>query len=232
MTTNPTKKKIPKAVKIILWICGSIIAFVILIAIFAPDHTAVSKEDTSVLKAISKDTQSVLSVSTKEKENDTEKIENKKIAKYVLIENLDEFKNRFNELSTEMDLNLKITGLSVTDGAVNNTFKYMLTDYIGIVGQLNKDDNSIRSLLLTAHGDGTAESGVNIVATIGCLINCANPELTAKGRGNILKHLGLFDEDADFNNLDRHTIVNGVKYSISSNKIMGLLFSINRSVDE
>jgi energy-coupling factor transporter transmembrane protein EcfT len=140
-----------------------------------------------------------------------------------------EFSKRFNNSAKEFESNFRINNINIEDGTVYNTFQVMLNDNIGIIGTINKEDNSLREISALMRGDGTAQSGLDIMLTIGMLISVSNPDLLPDDRGNILKDLGLLDKNVDINNLDGSTIRNGIKYGIMSSQELGIMFFISNA---
>ncbi|NMM52052.1 hypothetical protein [Paenibacillus aquistagni] len=137
----------------------------------------------------------------------------------------EEFKSSFNSSSEEFDSDLRIKNISVQDGELQDTFQYMFTANLGIVGTVNKSGGKIRDVMLIGNGDGSAKSGADIVIAMGIIIAATNPELSTEDRGEVLKELGLFDENVDVYNLDKNTVRNGIKYRIQGSEVIGIMFS-------
>lgn len=145
-----------------------------------------------------------------------------------LFESADDFKDAFNKESATNDFDLTIDDLNVKEGEVQNSFQYMFTDHLGILGSIDKANGKVKDVMMMGSGDGTAKSASNILICIGTLISTVDPTVEPKQRGEILKKLGLFDKKKDIMNLNSKTEKNGIKYSISSSKIMGLTFSASK----
>jgi prephenate dehydratase len=149
------------------------------------------------------------------------------LTEYSIVSSIETFRKRFNAFMSEVNNgSIKIENLSVDDGEVNNVFQYMLTDHIAIVGQLNKSDNSIRSLILTLQGDGTMQSGMDIMTTIMGVVDATNPGISPKERGEVLKELGLFKKGIDINKIDSRATKNGIEYSLQGSEMIGLMFAV------
>jgi hypothetical protein len=146
---------------------------------------------------------------------------------YSIVSDTETFRRRFNASIAKIDDGtIKIKSLSVERGEVNNAFQYMLTDHIAIVGQLNKTDNSIRNIILTLQGDGTMQSGLNIIITITAVIDATNPGLSPEGKGSILRGLGLFEGDVDINTIRSQVTKNGITYRLRGYDMIGLMFTV------
>lgn len=142
---------------------------------------------------------------------------------------VDEFKKRFNKAAQEFKSDMRIDNIKVESGAVQDTFQYMLTSHLGIVGAVNKEDGNINSITIIGQGDGTVQSGLNIMVSMGILIATVNPELSPDERGNILKELGIIGDNVDILNLNKDTIRNGKKYFITSSKELGIMFGVENA---
>lgn len=146
-----------------------------------------------------------------------------------IIESIDLLKQNFNNYARNNNLDFKINEIQIEKGEVKNSFTYMFNENIGIVGGLNKSDNSIHSLTMIAMGDGTLSSGADIIVLMIGIIAVADPSINPDDRAKILKQLGLFDKENDIANMESHTIQNGLKYSISSSSATGIWFSVDKA---
>lgn len=145
---------------------------------------------------------------------------------YKVYDNIDVFKQKFNSfMNKEMNSDLFIDDLKISDGTLNNAAKCQLNSNIGMIFQLHKNDNSVRSIMLIARGDGSSQSGLDIIVVIGSLIATIDPSLEPSERGDILKKVGLFG-GSDIRNLEGSTIKNGVKYFINSSEQIGIMFGV------
>lgn len=176
-----------------------------------------SKSDAVVSKSIAPSIQ----------QKEVEKI--KRPIYYAIIKNVDQFKMDFNTYAKESQSSLRIRKIIVEPGEVHNAFQYSFSDGLAIVGTLNKKDNSIRSLIMTAQGDGTLNSGLNMLVVMGAIITSTNPSLTDDERGDVLYQLGLFDDEVDISKLSGRTIKNGIKYFVDGIPQVGIMFGAQNS---
>jgi hypothetical protein len=151
-------------------------------------------------------------------------------ASSALFDSPESFKTVFNKYASTHDLDdLQIDELEVKEGEVQNSFQYMFTAHLGIIGSVNKTDGSVKDITLLGTGDGTIKSGSNIILGIVAIIATVDPGLTPDDRMAILKKLKIMgDDDADITNLSTKTSRNGIKYFVSSSKAMGLWFGASR----
>jgi len=151
-----------------------------------------------------------------------------KTGKY-LFETADEFKDAFNKYSASKSLDLTIDDLTIKEGEVQNTFQYMFTDNLGILGTVRKSDGKMTELMMIGSGDGSFKSGSNIIICMMAIIATVDPDLAPEKRIDVLKGLGMMgDKKVDITNMDGKTETEKMKYSIASNKYTGLMFSVSR----
>lgn len=196
------------------------------IGIFAGEEENANQKD--ITNKSPSETQSVsanqANLNQSKPKNETEKI-------FSIGLKPDEFKDRFNQAATEFDSDLRITDLNVDEGSVQDTFQYMLTSHLGLIGSINKQDGSIRSVTILGQGDGTAQSGLNIITSMGILIAAVNPEISPNKRGDILRELKIVGDNVDILNLDSETVCNGKKYFVNSSKEIGIMFGVQDAND-
>jgi flagellar motor protein MotB len=143
-----------------------------------------------------------------------------------------QFMVAFNESAEEFDSTLRIKNIKLEVGSLQNSFQHMFTENLGVIGTVNKQDNSVRDVLILGSGNGLASSGMDIFIAMGILIAATNPELAPDERGDILRDLGLMDENTDILNIDASTIRNGIRYNISGSEQIGIMFSVGDANDK
>ena len=142
--------------------------------------------------------------------------------KNYLLSSVQEFRTNFNSFSKKYNLGLKITKLNIQNGEVNNSFMYMLNQQVGLVGTVSKNDNSLKGITMIGQGNGLLKSGVDILATMLCIIGAVDPSLSGIDRKKIMEQLGFLDEGVDLYNLSNSIIRNGIKYFINSSRQIGI----------
>jgi|GEM_PF-2397762 len=145
-----------------------------------------------------------------------------------LFATTDDFKNVFNEFTSSNDFNLQIDDLDVQEGEVQNVFQYMFNENLGILGTVNKSDESVKEVTMIGRGNGTFKSGGNIFLCMAAIIGAVDPSLKPEERGEILKDLGLLNKNTDFTKMSNKTERNGIKYFVTSSDLMGLMFGASR----
>lgn len=209
------------------WLAGAGVAFILFIAgaSFSPSNPS-SEQKNSQANNSQTEPETHSQKSQTASETQSQKSEPKSIPGTLSL-NPNEFKTRFNKASQEFESDLKISNLKVETGTVQNTFQYMLTDRLALLGTVNKADGSIRDISMLGQGDGTVKSGMNILTTMGILIASIDPEISPSERGDILKDLGVMGDNVDIYNVDNKTIRNGRRYWINSSKEIGIMFGVS-----
>ncbi|WP_340398566.1 hypothetical protein [Paenibacillus sp. FSL H8-0079] len=172
------------------------------------------------------------------KENVKQQEEKKEEKKVEILGSLDmtpeEFRKSFNKRAMEIgNPKLKIgKKLEVQTGAVQDVFQYMITDYIGITGSINKADGSVRDVTMIGQGDGTVTSGADIVLAMGLVILSVNPDLPASSVANVLSDMNILDEGVDWSTVDESTEIDGIRYSVLGSETIGIMFSASDAKDK
>ncbi|MGF7050774.1 hypothetical protein J2T13_005324 [Paenibacillus sp. DS2015] len=144
---------------------------------------------------------------------------------------VDQFTQAFNSSAKEFQTGLKISKLSIIPDDVNDNFIYVLVDNLSLQGIVDKTTGNLRQVTVTSRGDGSADSGADILLSIGVLIMATNPTLNTEDRGAIIRDIGFTDENTDFSNLNRSTVRNGLQYQIESSDTTGIRFSISEAIE-
>ncbi len=143
-----------------------------------------------------------------------------------LFSSVEEFKNIFNEYCQSKGLDFRINSVKLEEGEVNNSFSYMLTDNIGLIGSINKSDETIKSITMIGSGDGSLESGSDMILCMATIISSVDPTLPEDRKSEVFKKLKLIgDKAVDFTNMSQNTIMNGIKYTVTSNPNTGVMFT-------
>ncbi|CAM1378262.1 hypothetical protein [Fretibacterium fastidiosum] len=135
------------------------------------------------------------------------------------------FQKKFNQAAKTFKSNLRCETLKLETGAVNDSFIASVTENIALIGSIDKKTQQLQSVTMIAQGDGTMHSGANIMLGIGQLIMATAPELDAKGRGQLLKDMGLTPENLEDGKEGRHVIGNK-KFFFSMSDLIGLWFGV------
>ncbi len=200
-------------------IAGTVlVAFLVVGAIAINDPSKENPSTATATPAASEPT-----TASEKKEDKAEK------ATLFIAETPDHFKNAFNAYTSSNNLDFTIDELEVKEGEVQNTFQYMFTDHLGLIGTINKSDGSVKGVTMIGSGDGTAKSGGNIMLCMLSIIATVDPSIKPENRVDVLKALGLLgDKDVDIMNMSTKTDRNGIHYFISSSRAMGMMFGASK----
>lgn len=141
----------------------------------------------------------------------------------------EEFYARFNNAVAPLDLPFKAPAKpTITSGQVKDSFTFMLDDYIGITGSINKHNSMINSLMLTGVGDGTADSGARIILTSAAMFMAATDDLSDSGKKAATDTLlRLFDKQKSSDDNIAKTYRSGLQFMIASPEGLGTWISVS-----
>ena len=142
----------------------------------------------------------------------------------------EDFEQTYNNLIDTLAPGLipHITAGAKTDGAVQDTITYDGGPSVAINAAIKKETGLANSFTFIGVPDGSEESGFQVIAGMGVFIGAIDPSLTPDERNDVLKELGMMDED--FNVLDHEgkTTKNGFNYHLNMNEFTGIMFSANK----
>lgn len=135
--------------------------------------------------------------------------------------------------SKRMNANLKATGSSfrlkahIESGEANDIFKYTFNDHLAIVGTVDKESKNLSGITLITSGDGTAKSGVDVMAVVVSAYSAVLGENTMKTGepAKIMIKLVKLNEEKTDKTPTVSTIFNGVKFSYMSSDTIGNWFT-------
>ena len=151
---------------------------------------------------------------------------------YCVAKDVDTFEKDFNSAADKAQFPYKINNLTVTAGKSQDSFSYMLNKNIGILGTVIQKDKSVRELMIVASGDGTPQSGANIVICMGTLIATVDKSLSPADRSSILKDCGFTNQNINSASYQGDTVRNGYKYTFAVSKSMGIMFNVCNANDK
>ena len=138
------------------------------------------------------------------------------------------FRKAFNSTAKRLNVDITLGKIKVKDGALQDTFSYKISDYVYLLGSVNKLDGSVREVAMVGAEDGSPQSGTDMLLTIGLLIASTNPDLTSEGRAGVLRDVGLLSKGVDVTKLRKSTTRNGIKYTFrGSEELFGLWFIVS-----
>ena len=103
----------------------------------------------------------------------------------------DEFKNNFNKSAKANKMDLEIKTLNFQKGLVQNTFQYMLTDDITLIGNVEGPNDTLQKITVLHTNAETSAPGSTINSVITLLVSAVNPTLSVAEQDKLYKELGL-----------------------------------------
>lgn len=141
----------------------------------------------------------------------------------------DAFMGEFNAQAAKHNSGFHIPALNIVDGAGGKQFTFLFDKNIMLLGTLNANDGTIRSLTLTAVSGGTLQGSANIMFMMHDLVATTNPTLSDKQQGKIASE--LFTSSVEHMDQNIEQVFNGLKYSTVFIKNVGVLFVVNQKLD-
>lgn len=137
----------------------------------------------------------------------------------------EEFQNRWNSSVSDMP-KLRIPKINIEEGATQNTFQITFNKSHGMVGTVNKQDGSIRDIIILAGGQDLTNPtlAANVILSWGLLIQATNQNLSPNERGDILRDVGALGDNMNFKNADKSTTRGNIKYHLQSSDALGIWF--------
>lgn len=173
----------------------------------------------------------IMALGSEEQKNDeVNEIEGMEV--HRILDSAEDFKTNFNHfMSNDLNSDLLVGDVKKSTGKENDTFSIMLNSQIALLLQINKEDESLRSVMMIGQGDGTSKSGLNIMMVMGGIIAAVDPNLSQDERGKILRDIGIFDKDFNISKAEGSTMKNGIKYFINTSDQIGVMFGAQNSND-
>ena len=117
---------------------------------------------------------------------------------------LPQFKERFNANLAALGSTNKLSDVIWDEIEIATTG--MINDNLGFTFEMSPDTKQIASLIFIGFGDGTAESGVDVMLAMSAVISAVDPDIKQGDTGALI--LDMLDEESEDNK-----IINGIRYS-------------------
>lgn len=142
----------------------------------------------------------------------------------------EDFEQTYNNLIDTLAPGLipHITAGAKTDGAVQDTITYDGGPSVAINASIKKETGLANGFTFIGVPDGSEDSGFQVIAGMGIFLGAIDPSLTPDDRNDVLKELGMMDDD--FNILDHEgkTTKNGFDYHLSTSEYTGIMLSAGK----
>lgn len=135
-----------------------------------------------------------------------------------------EFLNRFKGVAKEASLKVNIKKLKVSDNGEKKIMNVEASKNLALLITVDKTSDMVIDIILIGVGDGTIQSGANIIIGFIAAIAATNPELSKAERGDVLGSLGIF---SDSNEANGETIRQGIKYNLARTEQAGTWLTIS-----
>lgn len=136
----------------------------------------------------------------------------------------DEFKNTFNKNAKENKIDLEIKSLNVQRGLVQNTFQYMLTDDITLIGNVDGPNDMLQKITVLSTSTEAISSNSVTSVVITLVIYSLNPTLSAAGQVKLHTDLGLSTAQTTG---DTEIIYDEKRYFYKPSDKLGVMFIVS-----
>jgi len=103
----------------------------------------------------------------------------------------DEFKNTFNQRAKETKIDMEIKSLNVQRGLVQNTFQYMLTEDITLIGNVDGSNDALQKITVLSTSTEAISFSSPISTVINLIIYSLTPTLSTAEQVKLQADLGL-----------------------------------------
>lgn len=146
----------------------------------------------------------------------------KQVEKYFDI-TPQEFAKRINVNLTKNDVPFRLK-IKIQSGEVNNTFNHSFNERIGLAGSVDKKTGLLTGITIITSGDGTTESGLNVMAVVISAYSAVLGENTM-GTGEPAKiMMKLMEHYQNEPETSQEVILNGVKFGFVPSQQFGNWF--------
>lgn len=137
----------------------------------------------------------------------------------------EEFKKQFNAQISEVNIDyLKLTNFKLETGAINNTFKHMFSDAVGVVGTVDKGNDKIKEITLI-YGGNSEKDVADYLIVAGVVAKVIAPY--EKDIPNRI--VNLMNSALENKNENKSFIVDGVTYTAHASDAIGFMLVVSKS---
>ena len=153
-----------------------------------------------------------------------EKIE-KKVEKIYNIGITEEvFRQRFNKIADEYELNLRLTKKYVYEGTYASVYQTPLDTVSSVAISYEPNTGLVRGIFISGTPATELES-VRFLAAITDVVATLNPDLPDAGARDLLPKLGIFDgKHTDYRTANKSTYRNDIHYKLQGTEGNGVMF--------
>lgn len=142
-----------------------------------------------------------------------------------------EFEENFNSFGKSFTPSIQLYTKKLNQknkGDKYSTRQTIVTDNI-ILTSTEADSGRMAGVIMLGRGDGSDQSAMSILMTMGAIMSGVDKAITSEQRGEILKSLGVAGGNLK-NDKPASTVMNGIKYSVMLMPDVGLLFSAEKNI--
>lgn len=139
----------------------------------------------------------------------------------------EQFRVAFNRIIGEVSTDFKIAELDIKFGEATNTFNRMIGKHIGMLGSVNKGDQTISQLMLIFGADGASkEDALQFISVLLASTMALNPDIDKEKNSQIISSM-VANAINNPNRKNESKYLGKLKYLASYIDVIGLTFYID-----
>jgi len=200
-----------------LWVGSTLLSAALLLGACSDDEATTDIEQTENVEEVEQTT-------TNEPTEEAKEVED------GLMIAPEDFEQRFNAFSEETAAGIlpNLVAGEIQNGDVQDTITYEVGNSVAISASIKKETGLINYLTFIGVPDGSEMATMQILTGLGSTIATVDPTLTPDERGQVLRDLGLMDEDFNILDHEQETWKNDINYHISTSDVTGILLTIGK----
>lgn len=140
----------------------------------------------------------------------------------------EEFRRSFNSIVGQIDTDWKLAEFDIEKGEVNDTFKRMLSNNIGVIGTVNKTDGSLREIMVMASGSADPAENLKAIAVILAVSQSINAVTPKEENSKVVSDMVQTALENIKTGKPVEKTVGNLKYTASASEFIGLMFAVSQ----
>jgi hypothetical protein len=134
-----------------------------------------------------------------------------------------EFLSRFKSVAKEANLKVNLKKSKISNSGVKKIINLEVSKNLVLLITADKTSDAVIDIIAIGVGDGSMQSGADIIIGFIAAIAATNPELSKADRGDVLRSLGIFTDSTEATG---STIRQGIKYTMTRPESLGTWLTI------
>lgn len=140
----------------------------------------------------------------------------------------EEFRRSFNSIVRQINTDWELAKFDIEKGEVNDIFRRMLSNNIGIIGSVNKADGSLREIMVMISGGAESSENMKAIAVLLAVSQSINRNTPKEENSKIISDMVRFAANNIKTGKSVERITGGLRYTASASEFTGLMFVISK----